>query len=184
MEDCVIMLRIYWDLCTIDWSAIAAIVSLFMIVLTAISLLQSKKQLNEMKRQWKEQNTPVVSCSLAKCNDFVILEVFNSSQVPAHRVKIEIVNNTGEKIFHFEETDALLKEMTFEIPPQMIKQIPIWITPYVDGDYKGYITVKVTCERKTEEFNLYLKEINLTTWQYSNKEICKSIDNVCNEIRK
>lgn len=137
-----------------------------------------------MKRQWKEQNTPVVSCSLAKCNDFVILEVFNSSQVPAHRVKIEIVNNTGEKIFHFEETDALLKEMTFEIPPQMIKQIPIWITPYVDGDYKGYITVKVTCERKTEEFNLYLKEINLTTWQYSNKEICKSIDNVCNEIRK
>lgn len=178
------MLRIYWDLCTIDWSAIAAIVSLFMIVLTAISLLQSKKQLNEMKRQWKEQNTPVVSCSLAKCNDFVILEVFNSSQVPAHRVKIEIVNNTGEKIFHFEETDALLKEMTFEIPPQMIKQIPIWITPYVDGDYKGYITVKVTCERKTEEFNLYLKEINLTTWQYSNKEICKSIDNVCNEIRK
>ena len=179
-----IMLRIYWDLCTIDWSAIAAIVSLFMIVLTAISLLQSKKQLNEMKRQWKEQNTPVVSCSLAKCNDFVILEVFNSSQVPAHRVKIEIVNNTGEKIFHFEETDALLKEMTFEIPPQMIKQIPIWITPYVDGDYKGYITVKVTCERKTEEFNLYLKEINLTTWQYSNKEICKSIDNVCNEIRK
>ena len=179
-----IMLRIYWDLCTIDWSAIAAIVSLFMIVLTAISLLQSKKQLNEMKRQWKEQNTPVVSCSLAKCNDFVILEVFNSSQVPAHRVKIEIVNNTGEIIFHFEETDALLKEMTFEIPPQMIKQIPIWITPYVDGDYKGYITVKVTCERKTEEFNLYLKEINLTTWQYSNKEICKSIDDVCNEIRK
>ena len=178
------ILRIYWDLCAIDWSAIAAIVSLFMIVLTAISLLQSKKQLNEMKRQWKEQNTPVVSCSLAKCNDFVILEVFNSSQVPAHRVKIEIVNNTGEKIFHFEETDALLKEMTFEIPPQMIKQIPIWITPYVDGDYKGYITVKVTCERKTEEFNLYLKEINLTTWQYSNKEICKSIDNVCNEIRK
>ena len=180
----VMILRLFWDLCTIDWSAIAAIVSLFMIVLTAISLLQSKKQLNEMKRQWKEQNTPVVSCSLAKCNDFVILEVFNSSQVPAHRVKIEIVNNTGEKIFHFEETDALLKEMTFEIPPQMIKQIPIWITPYVDGDYKCYITGKVTCETKTEEFYLYLKEINLTTWQYSNKEICKSIDNVCNEIRK
>lgn len=44
------ILRLFWDLCTIDWSAIAAIVSLFMIVLTAISLLQSKKQLKEMKR--------------------------------------------------------------------------------------------------------------------------------------
>ena len=74
------ILRLFWDLCTIDWSAIAAIVSLFMIVLTAISLLQSKKQLKEMKRQWKEQNTPVVSCSLAKCKDSVLLEVFNSSQ--------------------------------------------------------------------------------------------------------
>lgn len=178
------ILRIYWDLCTIDWSAIAAIVSLFMIVLTAISLLQSKKQLKEMKRQWKEQNTPVVSCSLAKCLDSVLLEVFNSSQVPAHKVKIEIVNNTGENIFRFEETNALLEEMSFEIPPLMVKQIPIWITPYVDGNYKGYITVKTTYEGKTEEFDLYLKEINLTTWQYSNKEICKSIDNVCGEIRK
>ena len=178
------ILRIYWDLCAIDWSAIAAIVSLFMIVLTAISLLQSKKQLKEMKRQWKEQNTPVVSCSLAKCRDSVLLEVFNTSQVPAHKVKIEIVNNTGEKIFHFEETSALLKEMSFEIPPQVVKQIPIWITPYVDGDYTGYITVKVTCEGKTEEFNLYLKEINLTTWQYSNKEICKSIEDVGDGIRR
>lgn len=178
------ILRLFWDLCTIDWSAIAAIVSLFMIVLTAISLLQSKKQLKEMKRQWKEQNTPMVSCSLAKCKDSVLLEVFNSSQVPAHRVKIEMINNTGEKIFYFEETNALLKEMSFEIPPQMVKQIPIWITPYVDGNYKGYLTVKVTYEKKTEEFDLYLKEINLTTWQYSNKEICKSIEDVGDEIRK
>lgn len=179
-----ILLRVYWDLCTIDWSAIAAIVSFFMIVFTAISLLQSKKQLKEMKRQWEEQNTPVVSCSLAKCRDSVLLEIFNSSQVPAHKVKIEIINNTGEKIFHFEETNALLKEMSFEIPPQTVKQIPIWITPYVDGDYKGYLTVKVTYEEKTEEFDLYLKEINLTTWQYSNKEICKSIEEVGEGIRK
>lgn len=110
--------------------------------------------------------------------------MFNTSQVPAHKVKIEIVNNTGEKIFHFEETSTLLKEMSFEIPPQVVKQIPIWIIPYVDGDYTGYITVKVTCEGKTEEFNLYLKEINLTTWQYSNKEICKSIEDVGDGIRK
>lgn len=178
------LLRIYWDLCTIDWSAIAAIVSFFMIVLTAISLLQSKKQLKEMKRQWDEQNTPVVSCSLAKCKDSVLLEIFNSSNVPAHKVKVEIANNTGEKIFHFEETNALLKEMSFEIPPQMVKQIPIWITPYVDGNYNGYLAVKVTYEGKTEKFDLYLKEINLTTWQYSTKEICNSIEEVGDVIRK
>ena len=49
-----------FDLCPIDWSGIAAIVSFVMVIVTTISLCQNKKQLKEMKRQWDEEHRPVV----------------------------------------------------------------------------------------------------------------------------
>lgn len=44
------------ELCKIDWTAIAAIVSGAMVVLTFFSLVQNKHQLREMKRQWSEEH--------------------------------------------------------------------------------------------------------------------------------
>lgn len=178
----VLILKISWDLCTIDWNAIAAIVSFIMVILTAVSLSQSKGQLEEMRRQWKEQNTPVIACSLEKSQDDLLLVIYNSSQVPVHKLKVELTNNTGEEIFRFAETNALLSEMKFEIPPFQSKQIPVFITPFVDGDYQGYISVKLTYDNKVEVFDLYLKEINLTRWQYSNREICKCIERVGDKL--
>lgn len=49
-----------FDLCPIDWSGIAAIVSFVMVIVTTISLCQNKKQLKEMKRQWDEEHQPVI----------------------------------------------------------------------------------------------------------------------------
>ena len=49
-----------FDLCPIDWSGLAAIVSFVMVIVTTISLCQNKKQLKEMKRQWDEEHRPVV----------------------------------------------------------------------------------------------------------------------------
>ena len=83
------ILRVFWDLCTIDWSAIAAIVSLFMIVLTAISLLQSKKQLKEMKRQWDENNRPNICINVIVYNKAYFLQIANIGSVDATNVRLK-----------------------------------------------------------------------------------------------
>ena len=77
-----------------------------------------------------------------------------------------------------------MAEMSFEIPPFSSKLVPIWITPYIDGDYTGYITVVLDYNGRQESFDLYLKEINLTTWQYTTKELCKRVEGVENAIKK
>lgn len=172
-----------FDLCLIDWNAIAAIVSLFMVVFTGISLIHNRKQLQGIKRQWKEQNSPKLSCSLEKRSDSIILEIKNSSPVVAHGVSIHIENHTNEKIFHFDETNELLNKMTFEIHPFGIKQIPIWITPFFDGDYDGYISVLICHSSKEEVFKLYLKEINLIIEQCTTRDLCKKIERLEDNIK-
>lgn len=52
------------DLCEIDWTAISAIASFVMILVTWLTLRQNKKQVNELNRQWKEQNRPKLSYSV------------------------------------------------------------------------------------------------------------------------
>lgn len=172
-----------FDLCYIDWNSIAAIVSLIMVVLTGISLIHNRKQLQEIKRQWKEQNSPKLSCSLEKRSDSLILEIKNSSQVVAHGVSIRVENHTNEKIFRFDETNELLSKMTFEIHPFGIKQIPLWITPFVDGDYDGYISVLISQGSKEELFKLYLKEINLIIEQYTTRDLCNRIGRIEGSIK-
>lgn len=157
---------------------LAAIASFAMVFITWLTLKknkeqndailqQNKDQLDEMKRQWKEQNTPIVSCSLEKSSESLLVELHNTSQVPARKIRVRIDNNTGKDIYRFDKTCELLEKMTFEIPPFSFKQIPIMLTPYVDGEYEGYLSVELSYCGKQERFDLYLKEINLTTWKYS-----------------
>lgn len=173
---------------------LAAIASFAMVFITWLTLKknkeqndailqQNKDQLNEMKRQWEEQNTPIVSCSLEKSSESLLVELHNTSQVPAHKIRVRIDNNTGKDIYRFDKTCELLEKMTFEIPPFSIKQIPIMLTPYVDGEYKGYLSVELSYCGKQERFDLYLKEINLTTWKYSTKDICSKIEHLDNTVK-
>lgn len=173
---------------------LAAIASFAMVFITWLTLKknkeqndailqQNKDQLNEMKRQWKEQNTPIVSCSLEKSSESLLVELHNTSQVPAHKIRVRIDNNTGKDISRFDKTCELLEKMTFEIPPFSIKQIPIMLTPYVDGEYEGYLSVELSYCGKQERFDLYLKEINLTTWKYSTKDVCSKIEHLDNTVK-
>lgn len=163
---------------TTFWATyLAAIASFIMIFFTW-------RTLKEMQRQWKEQNTPIVSCTLEKGSDHIIVELHNTSPVPVHKVGVRITNNTGMKeIYRFDKTCELLEKMTFEIPPFSIKQIPIMLTPYVDGEYEGYLSVELSYCGKQERFDLYLKEINLTTWKYSTKDICSKIEHLDNTVK-
>lgn len=162
---------------------LAAIASFAMVFITWLTLRQNKNQLDELKRQWDEQNKPIVSCTLAKSSSEILIELHNSSQVSAHNVKVKLSNKTDEDIFRFDETCRLLDDITFVIPPFSKKQIPIYITPYIDGNYTGYILVNLSYSGRSENFELYLAEINLTTTQFSNKEICDSIEKVGSVIK-
>lgn len=141
------------------------------------------KTLKEMQRQWNEQNTPIISCTLEKASDYIMIELHNTSQVPAHKVGVRITNNIGKDIFRFDKTCEWLEKMTFEIPPFSVKQIAIAIVPYIDGDYEGYLSVEVSYNNKKELFDLFLKEINVTTWKYSTKDICDKIGHLDSTIR-
>ncbi len=155
---------------------LAAIASFAMIFFTW-------RTLREMQRQWKEQNTPIVSCSLEKSSDSLLVELHNTSQVPAHKIRVRIANNTGKDIHGFDKTCELLEKMTFEIPPFSFKQIPIMLTPYVGGEYEGYLSVELSYCGKQERFDLYLKEINLTTWKYSTYDVCSKIEHLDNTVK-
>lgn len=180
---------------TIFWATyLSAIASFAMVFITWLTLKKSKEQndailkqnkdqLDEMKRQWEEQNTPIVSCSLEKSSESLLVELHNTSQVPAHKIRVRIDNNTGKDIYRFDKTCELLEKMTFEIPPFSIKQIPIMLTPYVDGEYEGYLSVELSYCGKQERFDLYLKEINLTTWKYSTKDVCSKIEHLDNTVK-
>lgn len=171
-----------------DWTTfwatyIAAIASFAMVVITWRTLVQNKEQLEEMKRQWKEQNTPKISCTLEKDSECVLVELCNTSPVPAHKVSVRITNNTGKNIYRFDKICEWLENMTFEIPPFSSKQIPIVITPYVDGDYEGYLSVEAYYCGIQDRFDLYLKEINLTTFKYTAQDICKKIGQLDTTIK-
>lgn len=162
---------------------IGTIASFAMVLITWVTLKQNKEQLEEMKLQWKEQNTPKISCTLQKSSDYLLIEILNTSQAHAHKVSVHIINNTGRNIFRFDQTCAFLEKATFEIPPFSVKQIPIYVTPCVDGDYEGYLSVEVSYEERKDMFDLYLKEINLTTWKYDVKNICDKIDSLDTTIK-
>lgn len=161
-----------------DWiifwvTYLSSIASLAMVVITWWTLKQNKiqsnlilqqntNQLDELKRQWKEANTTYLSCSLVKLKDACAIRILNSSNITASNVEVEIENKSEERIFYFEKTQELLSQTKFVIPPHESKDILIYVTPYVDGDYKGGIEVKITSDDKI--FGPYLlnfKEINL-----------------------
>ena len=161
-----------------DWiifwvTYLSSIASLAMVVITWWTLKQNKiqnnlilkqniNQLDELKKQWKEANSTYLSCSFVKLKSACAIRIINSSNITASNVEVELENKSEEKIFHFDETQKLLSQTKFVIPPHESKDIFLYFTPYINGDYKGGIEVKITSDDKS--FGPYLlnfKEINL-----------------------
>ena len=88
-------------MCTIDWAAISAIVTALMMIATFYTVYQNKKQLNELKRQWEEENRPRIYPRIIIYNKAYYLEFFNSGKVDAFDVDISInqtfIKNLPEK---------------------------------------------------------------------------------------
>lgn len=156
---------------------------------TLLMAFMTYKTLKQNDQLIKEQITPKLSCSLAVGKDCLYIEIKNTASVPAHNVKVLLTNNTTkENIFDFDSLCNHLSQMSFDIPPFETKLIPIrGIQPYVDGKYEGYLSATLTCNDKSETFNMYLKEINVTKWKCDNYDVCsniKDINSTIDEIKK
>lgn len=151
---------------------------------TFLMAIMTFKTLKQNAELIKNQNTPKLSCSLAVGKDCIYIEIKNTASVPAHNVKIDIVDNTKSgKIYDFDSLRNHLANMAFELSPFEIKQIPIrGVQPYVDGDYNGFLTVTLIYNDISEVFNLYLKEINVTAWRYQTRDVCSSLKDINSSI--
>lgn len=147
---------------------------------TLLMAIMTYKTLKQNDQLIKEQNSPKLSCSLAIGKDCLYIDIKNTASVPAHNVKVSLANNTTkEKILDFDSLCNHLSQMSFDITPFETKQIPIrGIQPYVEGKYDGYLSATLTYNDKSETFNLFLSEINVTAWKYDVRDVCQSISEI------
>lgn len=148
---------------TVFWgSYISALASFAMVAITWKTLRQNKEQLDELKRQWNEQNTPKVFCSLEKSDSELFLFFENVSNCSAADVSFTITTNIeGNSLF--KERIALLNRLHLMIPPLHKKIIDLYLPAYVDGQYDSqYIEVTITTNNVTQgTYRLFIDEIKL-----------------------
>ena len=84
------IMAISFDLCTIDWTAVSAIASALMVLVTLITLCQNRKQLKELQRQWDEERMPNLIVSLGIAQKGLYLKINNVGMLPAYNVKLQV----------------------------------------------------------------------------------------------
>lgn len=85
-------------MCTcIDWTAVSAVVSAIMTFATFCTLYFSRKQLNEMRRQWDEDRRPRLFISIISTDDHFIFKVENVGKEIARNVKFKFNSFLKEK---------------------------------------------------------------------------------------
>ncbi|MDE6304656.1 MAG: DUF4231 domain-containing protein [Paramuribaculum sp.] len=170
---------------------IGALASFVMIFFTAKTLKQNEEQLNELKRQWKEEHTPYLSCQLIAKSDKFLLRVLNSSNVTANSVKIIIESvlfkpkDPGEAYtpHNFDKLKDFLTVQEFVVPPRESLYFTIWITPYAEVNNlpSGYISVSLRDE--SSDFGVYkLYPQNFAFASFEKENIGNSVVNAISEV--
>lgn len=140
------------------WADIlASIASFTMVFITSVSVNLNGKQLTELKRQWKEEHSPYLSCQLVPNNNHFSIRIFNSGNVTAHDVKIEIISNLSKEPFRFKNLQEYLKDHSFVIPPNESVYLYLGITLFKEIEHlpSGNLVVSLsTSEAKFERYKL------------------------------
>ena len=151
-----------------------------------VLIAQNKEQLDELKRQWIEQNKPVLSCTLSVRDNYLVLEIINTSAIHASKVKCKIENHTAHIKDDFSTINTALDNIYLEVPPHYSKLITIpGIEPSKIIDYGDeYILASILHGENRNTFKLYLREINVMEWQVSKKDVSDKIANIAKEIKQ
>ena len=164
---------------------IGALASFAMIFFTAKTLEQNREQLNELKRQWKEEHTPSLSCQLIPYSDHFMLQVFNTSNVTANDVSIKLSTTIQRNIWLFDELCVFLDNQTFTIPPRESIYFDIMISLYKEIDQlpDGYLEVTISLKlHEVGTFKVFPKHFAFCTAIIGNASLNKSIDRIADKI--
>lgn len=124
-------------------SYLSAIASFGMIALTAVALyynnktlVNNKDQLDEMKRQWKEEHMPNVSVSFSQLGKVAYLRIVNTSIVEVKNLRIKGKFYVGEEESKFFNM-GILEQFNIDIEPNGIRNIILHnnIKPLTDNFY-------------------------------------------------
>lgn len=89
---------ISFNLSTIDWTAISAIVSFLMVFATFATVCISRKQLKEMKKQYDSERLPKLVLSVGIAQKALFLKVTNVGILPADNIQLGINKDFYEAI--------------------------------------------------------------------------------------
>ena len=74
----------------IDWTAIGAIITALMVIVTLITVIQNRGQLKELKRQWAYEHRPHILLSIIPRTHGYYLKIQNVGNASANEVYIKI----------------------------------------------------------------------------------------------
>lgn len=88
----------------IDWTAISAIATLLMAIATFITLRHSRKQLEEMKRQWSEEHKPIIEAKLVRAPmnkhlGSTCIQLINYGKGNAENIRISFTESINNEHF-------------------------------------------------------------------------------------
>lgn len=149
------------------------------------SLLQNKEQLNELKRQWNEQNTPKIVPLILRKNNLIILRFKNISNVTVHDVipSIKIKAPQNEIDWHINVEEKINNETRLLIEPNGYKDVII-SQYWPETEYQGNVDVEIQyMNRVSEKFNLSLTELNIIQAYQDLDLISSGLRKIANEIQ-
>lgn len=128
------------DLCTLDWVAVSAIATAVMVIITGITLWQNRNQLEELKRQWREQNRSHLVFSVEVVHCFYCLKIHNTGTQMARNIEFDINTDFLDKVFidSFRNTLSELGHCNLIIPGNESR---LFIITYQHPQRKGSLEV-------------------------------------------
>ncbi len=169
-----------------DWNALSSIATLLMAIVTFLTLLQGRKQLKELKRQWDEQHKPKVIPVLLRKHDHIYIRLTNTSQSIAYGITVDIEKTPDAQIDSYDELKEGLRDATFTIEPNGVKDLMLYYNNWKEKIYNGSISITIKYNLKYEEiYTLHLSELNVLEIQSSDFSIItKNLEHIADEIRQ
>lgn len=159
----------------LDWVAISAVATALMTLVTFLTLIQNRKQLNELKRQWHEANKAKLIFSIIFIDNFLLcLEVKNIGNSLAENIKFSINDSFLDKLIHprLKETFVNLNKQSFFLKPYEKKQYLLCHTRSSGNTshYKLYDT-NISIEQSDKNYDELINEPIIIEGKYNNAEI-------------
>lgn len=120
--------HIVFNLDVFDWTAIGAIISLLMVIVTFLSLCQNRRQLREMKKQWDAMHSPHIELSIVVKNEHFVLKVENEGDTIAHYVQVKFDKKLKELMFckHLQLAYSRIETATYSVNAHSSKYFYLW----------------------------------------------------------